>query len=305
MALPTFICVGTEKGGTTPLAFILNQHPDIFIPPQKETHYFTRFYGREDLIFYETRYFQAHRSQRVVGELTPDYMRHPEVPQRIRDAGLANVKLIFCLRDPVARAFSHYHQCVRILIESESFESAIGLEKARMAMDPFNGLRRSYIGAGVYTPQIRRFLEFFPRENMFFMILETDFQSERDKTIASLLGFLDVQGEANLNLDVPRSSYPLPTVRFIGKGKKLVVHSPRDKAELGEGAIFFKTGNPGSDRVIAQPSPRATEFFRKLASNLTRELPQELAQGLYSTHYRDDISHLEDLLGRDLTHWRR
>ncbi|MEW5941138.1 MAG: sulfotransferase, partial [Chloroflexota bacterium] len=37
-----FLIVGAEKSGTTWLADMLRQHPQVFIPAQKELHYFNR-----------------------------------------------------------------------------------------------------------------------------------------------------------------------------------------------------------------------------------------------------------------------
>lgn len=39
---PSFICIGAQKAGTTWLAKQLKAHPEIWIPPQKELHYFDR-----------------------------------------------------------------------------------------------------------------------------------------------------------------------------------------------------------------------------------------------------------------------
>jgi hypothetical protein len=39
---PTFIGIGAQKAGTGWLAHVLRQHPDIWIPPSKEIHYFDR-----------------------------------------------------------------------------------------------------------------------------------------------------------------------------------------------------------------------------------------------------------------------
>ena len=39
---PNFICIGAQKAGTTWLYKQLKSHPDIWMPPQKELHYFDR-----------------------------------------------------------------------------------------------------------------------------------------------------------------------------------------------------------------------------------------------------------------------
>lgn len=39
---PDFICIGAQKAGTTWLDRMLRQHPDVWLPPTKEVHYFNR-----------------------------------------------------------------------------------------------------------------------------------------------------------------------------------------------------------------------------------------------------------------------
>ena len=43
--LPNFFIVGAAKSGTTSLYHHLCQHPDIFMSPVKEPHYFSRDVG--------------------------------------------------------------------------------------------------------------------------------------------------------------------------------------------------------------------------------------------------------------------
>lgn len=305
MALPNFICVGAEKAGTTPLSLILGQHSNVFVAPQKETRYFTMLYKTQDLVLYETFFFKGHGFERAVGELTPDYMRHPDVPRRMREALGPDLKLIFCLRDPLKRAFSHYLQCVRIMEENESFESAIALEPARLAENGFLGLRRAYLGGSLYAAQIARFLEHFPRENLFFMVLEEDFVKNRAATMARLFDFLGAGPDPRVNLDVRDTSLTAPRVRFVQQPDRVHLMIRGRRRALDPGAILFATGNEQGDRVITHPSPETAAFFRLLDSRMTRELPETLGAALYRSHFVDEISRMEDLLGRDLSIWRR
>jgi hypothetical protein len=305
VALPNFICVGAEKGGTTPLWLILAQHPDVFVSPQKETRYFTRLYTPDNLILYETYFFKGYRLEKAIGELTPDYMRYAEVAPRLRGCLGPELKLIFCLRDPLKRAFSHYLQCVRIFEESESFESAVSLEAQRIAQDDHAGMRRAYVEGSLYTHQIRRFLEHFPRENMFFMILEEDFLEARASTVARLFDFLGVAQDPRVKLDVRDTGLAAPEIHFVEAHEHLDYQTPRGNMRLPQGAIVFTTGNKGGDRVLTRPSPDATEYFRALQQRMTRELPEAFGAELYRRHFADEISRCEELLGRDLSLWRR
>ena len=47
MALPSFLCVGAQKAGTTWLYWQLREHPDVWMPPLKEIHYFDHLYVEE------------------------------------------------------------------------------------------------------------------------------------------------------------------------------------------------------------------------------------------------------------------
>jgi hypothetical protein len=138
---PSFLIVGTQRGGTTSLFKALLQHPS-FVPPRlrKGVHYFDVAYENG------SRWYLGHFPRRtqieqlseklgapaVTGEASPYYMFHPAVPGRIA-ADLPEVKLIVLLRDPVERAYSgHAHEFARGF-ETEPFARALELEPSRLA----------------------------------------------------------------------------------------------------------------------------------------------------------------------------
>lgn len=47
---PDFVCIGAQKAGTTWLYENLNHHPDVWMPPVKEFHYFNRVRANEKLL---------------------------------------------------------------------------------------------------------------------------------------------------------------------------------------------------------------------------------------------------------------
>lgn len=47
---PDFVCIGAQKAGTTWLYKNLNTHPDMWLPPIKEIHYFDRVRANEILL---------------------------------------------------------------------------------------------------------------------------------------------------------------------------------------------------------------------------------------------------------------
>jgi hypothetical protein len=308
MPLPNFMCVGAERAGTTYLWRVLRQHPDVYLTARKETHYFSRSFGNYPLALYEANFFGDCGAQRRVGEMTPEYMRFPEVPGRLRATLGADLKLIFCLREPVRRAFSQYLLRCRLLEETESFERAVELEPARIAEHRYFGMRRAYVGGSRYLGQIRGFLEAFPRQNLFFIVTEADFGANARATVARLCEFLGIAADAPLKLGVHDNSRKAPPhARLLARGE--VIEMPRhgrkgEPVRVAGPAIAFLTDHPAADRVIRHPSEQTLEHMRKLEAQLTRELPPGIAEELYRRHFREEIPQLAELLGRDLSAWR-
>jgi len=139
-ACPDFLCVGAQKAGTSWLYRQLAEHPDFWMPPVKELHYFdelSRIPGaasarprdERDRRFLESikrlsershidlegyaRLFEA-KGLLLSGDITPAYsMLHDEVIERIV-SHFPNLKVIFLARDPVERAWSQLSMGVRL-----------------------------------------------------------------------------------------------------------------------------------------------------------------------------------------------
>lgn len=110
LTLPHFLGVGTPKAGTTWLHHNLVVHPGLYLPPEKEVHYFCHRRHRS-LRYYASRFAEA--GDRVRGEITPAYatlsVRRIE---EIRDL-MPGVRLLMLVRNPIDRAWSHavMHLC--------------------------------------------------------------------------------------------------------------------------------------------------------------------------------------------------
>jgi hypothetical protein len=202
-ALPDFVIIGTQKGGTTFLYHFLARHPLVEPAASKELHFFDKNF---DLgVEWYRRCFPAPRwegdRRTITGEATPYYMFHPRAAERI--AGVApRARLIALLRNPVDRAYSHHQQEVRKGGETLSFEEAIEAEKARLRGErgkmledehyaSFEHQRLSYLSRGVYIDQLLRWAEFFPREQLLVLKSEDFFESPNE-TLKLVLDFLDL-----------------------------------------------------------------------------------------------------------------
>ena len=291
MPLPNFLCVGAQKAGTTTLHDILIQHPEIYLPEIKETKFFQdNSKYKKGLNYYEKEFFGKWNGERAIGEIDPDYMYFEYVPERIYKHLGKDIKLIFMLRNPVDRAYSHYWMSYRRGYETETFERAIELEQERIKIDEFHRSHFSYIDRGFYAKQIKRYLKLFPKENMLFIIFEEDFLKNRKKTIKSILSFIGVSCEVELNLDIksnPASIYRLKILRdFIYKpnyikkiGKILIPHKKlRQK--------IIRTLDKLNQKPIKPP---------KLDKNFRKKL--------LFTYFINDIKELEDIIEKSLITW--
>ncbi|MFN2542220.1 MAG: sulfotransferase [Chthoniobacterales bacterium] len=137
-AWPDFLCVGAQKGGTSWLYQQLAAHPEFWMPPIKELHYFDKLSrvkailprerDERDARFLERLKSLSERSyidleqyahlfeskgSRLSGDISPTYsMLNEEMIQRIVEH-LPNAKVIFLARDPVERAWSQLSMGVR------------------------------------------------------------------------------------------------------------------------------------------------------------------------------------------------
>ena len=146
MTLPNFLVIGAAKSGTSSLYMYLKQHPEIYMSPIKEPHFFSfddeskMTKGPGDPIHKAITNFDDYQAQfdgvtdeKAIGEASTSYLYRPEAPGRIH-AMLPDAKLIVILRNPVDRAFSAYMHVVRDKREtSKDFAEALSKEESRKA----------------------------------------------------------------------------------------------------------------------------------------------------------------------------
>lgn len=182
-AWPAFLVIGAQKAGTTSLYAQLCAHPAVVPALRKEVHWFDRAHRRgADYRAYFPRSRDLARrgaGPAVTGEATPFLLCHPLAPARVR-AALPDVRLVVVLRDPVARAISGFHHAVRHGDEDRPIEVALDPDHTEPIGAPDDAAwwdgdnvvrRRGYLERGDYAPQLARWLEQFPREQL--LVLES------------------------------------------------------------------------------------------------------------------------------------
>lgn len=174
---PNFIILGAAKSGTTALYRWLQQHPAVYMPSNKQPHYFAQlqptFRGpgdqalNRDIVSDLGAYlalFAPGADRPARGEASPFYLFYARrVAENIR-ATTPHCRLIVLLREPVARAYSGYLHLVRDGRERGSFAQALANEEERLqsGWEPLWGHR----ALGLYGQQLAEILRIFPREQV-------------------------------------------------------------------------------------------------------------------------------------------
>jgi Sulfotransferase domain len=173
---PNLFIVGAAKAGTTSLYHYLSQHPEIYMSPIKEPHFFSRIrpdrkhvaLSGTQVIANERSYlrlFQQWQHEPLAGEASPSYLWEPMAASRIKQVS-PNAKIIILLREPVSRAYSHYLNDVRAGLEKRSFLEAIEADLAATKVGW--GVSPLYVALGLYGEQVKRYLDRFTQVKIIF-----------------------------------------------------------------------------------------------------------------------------------------
>jgi len=196
--LPGVILAGTMRGGTTSLFEYLAGHPQIVPARRKEVHFFDLEH-RRGAGWYRWQFHPRRDVALPRFESTPYYMFEPRAPARMR-ALVPDARVVFLLRDPVERAFSHYRKNRRDGREPLDFADALAAEDERLAgeeermlADPayVSPLHQyySYRRRGHYAEQLARWREHYPDRQLLVLDAGRLFASPRE-TLAAVTAFL-------------------------------------------------------------------------------------------------------------------
>lgn len=278
---PNFLGVGAERSGTTTLFNLLRQHPDIYLPPVKQPHFFDRDERYEKgLGWYLGKFFSKAGKEKAVGEITPAYMAFDCVPERIKKTLGGDIKLIFLLRNPADRAYSHYWMHKARGIKDSSFEELVNSQRP----EEVDCIKRSF-----YRKEVKRFLKYFPKENMLFLVFE-EFIKDMPSAVSQVFSFLGVKKEVRVDYDVFKRPSWEPKLKFVNDFLE---------SSFYKGSLLEKMA-----RIIV-PSEALRERIRTLNQRPVKkpEMKEETRKRLVKI-YREDVGELEKIINRDLSLWK-
>jgi Sulfotransferase domain len=262
-----FMIIGAQKCATTSLAHQLRQHPQVCFSKRKEPQYFSKTRDWQENLPEYHKLFSPTASQ-LCGEASTSYTCLPEYQETHTRLFTYNpeLKLIYIMRDPIRRIESHYAYW---LLRGQVRDSL----EAEVVTNP------TYINRSRYGVQMKPYLRLFPRSNILLLIFE-EYVSHIHDTLEQVARFLGISPAGFAGLDTTPQNVSerriKPHFRFL---KKVIRRAP-SLLQRGAHKYLYNT--------LSQ-KPQCSERLR----------------GTLWLLLEDDVSCIEELLGRRLEVWRQ
>jgi sulfotransferase family protein len=274
----------------------LSDHPNIFMSPVKEPHFFgsdlINRYGTQDPERY-AKLFAGAGTATWVGEASVWYLVSARAAVEINEYS-PSARIVIMLREPVEMLHSLHAQ--RVYSGNENitdFGAALEAEADRVQGDRIPRQCRVVQGlfyrqVADYAHQVRRFFDVFGREHVHVIIYD-DFKTDPASVYRDVMTFLEVDGNGRSEFPVHNASKrprSLIANRFIRKPSGAVREIARrllsddQKRKLGRWLIAHTV-------VREQRHP----LDPRVCDKLRRE-------------FAPQVQKLEGLLNRDLSTWR-
>lgn len=273
--LPDFLIIGPQKCATTWLYDCLYEHPEVLMPETDSVHYFDMLYNKSESWYLE--YFSAYNGESVVGEETPTYIRDEMAPKRIAET-LPEVKLIFTLRNPVDRAFSHWwHERSK---NKHSFQFS-------EVFDNYD-LYQNWIVPGFYYRHLMRFSQYFSREQINICFFD-DLVEDDKKYIQDVYSFLEIDDRF----------VPTKIDQKVNQGRFRGINFG---SIYGSAASQYKKIAPKSAIDAVRPLHRRLMQILSSQTEYEKGMDEDIREQL-EEHFLNDIHNLSDYVKRELNHW--
>ena len=306
-ALPDFIIGGAMKCATSSLHHLLRQHGQLYLP-EGETHFFCMDdavqhpgfffpargpsrsapdYERDrpaNLDWYR-RLFEPAGPTQAVGDYSTIYLAARDAPRRIRDL-LPEATLLFMLRNPVDRAYSHYWHRVKTGRATHSFEHELQHGPSTLVL------------RGFYRRQLERYLRWFSRDQLKIVLFE-DFVDDTQAVVDEVCSFLGVSPSVDVaRTQAHKNKSPVP--RWPGLQRLLNYVTTGVEGHGDTGLPYPRT--PQSPYVVQG----LVYHLRQLNLTTHRDPPpmDEAARNCLRQIFGRQNAGLADLLDVDLpAHW--
>ena len=283
--LPNFLCVGVEKAGTTSLYDLLGQHPGVGLSCNKETHFFNSHWD-EGLEWYRGKFSHLAVSQQTplaIGEITPAYHRFPEVIPRIQQTLGNDIKIVFTLREPCRRAFSHYvHDIANTLTIQNDF------------------LFKTYLKTTPYATVVENYMNAFGKDNCLVLVFEEDLLPNPQVGMDKLFKFLNLPACAVHKAHSNPSYFP---VVVEGPDYDAKIEVEGETIEVPANSTVVYTHRAKNTRAFSSAQANEVKVIQETLARAKTHVPAENLAMIFEQTVKADLQALQALIGRDLSCW--
>ena len=181
--LPDFLIIGAMKSGTTTFYEDLSQHPELFLPPKKEPNVLAHATNPSSAASMYGTHFGGAPEGKLCGEASTIYSMFPYRPD-VSELALKTLgpelRLIYVMRDPIDRIFSHLaHDFMNGRLDSTDFDEIVRTSP-------------QYLQVSDYPAQLAVWANRFGRQQIHCVSFER-FIGSRESVIDETLAFLGVK----------------------------------------------------------------------------------------------------------------
>lgn len=276
---PTFLGIGTVKSGSTWLHYLLESHPEIWMPWKRaEPQFFDRNYEKGKA-WYGQFFPENSEDYKQVGECTPRYIEDAQTLERIKEFGGIE-KFIISFRNPVERLFSQYKWHKRNHPDfKKTFEAFINEHPGAVKL-------------GCYAQDLKRFFHYFDRDSLLILVFE-EMVNDVNQTKERLGQFLDVDP----SLFPEESGQKSRNKSFTPKFGKLYSSA----AQFGK---YLRNKNLYGVEKLLRKTPLMNLVSSPGKSYQVTKEDRLVKKRLYDT-YEEDIRELRELTGMEFKVWEQ
>lgn len=304
--MPSGLCVGFAKCGTTTLYDIFSQNDNIYLSKIKEPVFFgyNKLYVK-GFDWYLKRYYPIKTSKKIV-EINPRIAKYASAKEIYDMYG--KIKIIFIIRNPVKRLYSNFKMNLNTGKCFEATEKHLSNNTSKLFdewikenfyinsdnVEFFENVNTNKMLNGKYYDVIKDYYNIFGKENVYVCIFE-DFINDKEKYSKEMFDFFNIKVSNNINYDV-----------HVNKGDRI----PRSKLSIK--ITSFLINCFWKDFVLGK-LPFVSNSFSKINNGIIWKCPiifskknnqdeqiSEYATKILSLYYYDMIVKLSKLLSVDL-----
>lgn len=304
---PDFFIVGAPRCGTSALSRYLKQHPQICFSRPKEPHYFSNVSPECSSSEVETEYLRSffphyQEGYKAIGEGSVSYLYSLEAIDLILKFN-PDARFIAMVRNPIDMLPSYHQRLVYVRHEDvEDFGKAWSLQEMRARGDRIPKLCcepsiLQYAQVGRLGHHVENLYRKAGEEKCLVIVFD-DFVTETEAVYKDVVEFIGVDFAGPRNFKHKRESKMYKN-GFLQR----FLYNPPKGAE-----ILIKWYEHSRRKQKSEKKSRLRRLRKRLLSvNSVKGKPPPLNGEIRSVlreTFSSDIKWLEEILGRNLSHWR-